>query len=194
VALAAGLAIVALLFFGTGTLAAHRVGRLVLFGGLCAVPLLLSAGNLSYGFHESSRTRFCLSCHEMHRHGQSLFADDQHALAAVHYQNRLIDRDTVCYSCHTDYALFGDLRAKANGLRHVWVHYIRGVPDKLALYKPYATANCLHCHDDARRFLENPAHRPVMEALYAGTARCLGCHRVAHDMAKVDRHELWQAQ
>ena len=52
------------------------------------------------------------------------------ALTAVHYQNRLVDRETVCYSCHKDYAMFGDVKAKLNGLRHVWAHYIAGVPQK----------------------------------------------------------------
>ena len=194
VALAAGVAIAALLLLGAGTLAAQRVGRLVLLVGLVALPVLLSAGNVSYGVAESSQTRFCLSCHEMQRHGKSLFADDKQALAAVHYQNRLVERDTTCYSCHKDYALFGDVKAKLNGLRHVWAHYVAGVPEKITLYQPFPNANCLHCHDDARRFLEKPAHQPVMEAVQTGTMSCLSCHRVAHDMNKVDANAFWQAR
>ena len=193
VALAVGVAIAALLAFGAGTLAGQRVGRLVLLVGLVALPLLLSAGNVSYGVAESSQTRFCLSCHEMQRHGKSLFADNRQALAATHYQNRLVDRETVCYSCHKDYAMFGDVTAKLNGLRHVWAHYIAGVPAKIELYKPYPNSNCLHCHDDARRFVDGVAHRPIVSALYAGTTSCLSCHRIAHDMAKVDAEQFWQA-
>ena len=193
VALVAGLAIVALLFYGAGALEGRTAGRLVLLVGLVALPLLLSAGNMSYGVSESSSTRFCLSCHEMQRHGKSLFADNKQALAAAHYQNRLVDRETICYSCHKDYALFGDVTAKLNGLRHVWAHYVAGVPDKIALYKPYPNSNCLHCHDDARRFIDGVAHRPILPALQAGTTSCLSCHRIAHDMAKVDADDLWQA-
>jgi cytochrome c-type protein NapC len=193
ISIAAGVAIVALLFFGAGALAGHRVGRLVLLAGLLALPLLVSAGNISYGVHQSSSTRFCLSCHEMQRHGKSLFVDNKQALAAVHYQNRLVDREAVCYTCHKDYAMFGDVTAKLNGLRHVWAHYIAGVPKKIELYRPYPNSNCLHCHDDSRKFVEGVAHRPVLAALYSGSLSCLGCHRVAHDMAKVDADELWQA-
>ena len=193
-ALAAGIGIVALLFFGAGILAGHTVGRLVLLVGLLALPLLLSAANFSYGVHQSSRTQFCLSCHEMQDHGKSLFVDSKQALAAFHYQNRLVDRDTVCYSCHKDYAMFGDVKAKLNGLRHVWAHYVAGVPKKIELYQPYPNSNCLHCHDDMRRFVEGPAHKPVLSALYAGTTSCLSCHRVAHDMAKVEAGDFWQAQ
>jgi cytochrome c-type protein NapC len=193
-ALTVGILIVALLFFGASALGGQTVGRLVLLVGLLALPLLLSAGNISYGLHESSSTSFCLSCHEMQRHGKSLFVDDKQALAAVHYQNRLVDRDSVCYSCHKDYAMFGDVKAKLNGLRHVWAHYIAGVPKKIELYQPFPNSNCLHCHDDSRRFVDGPAHHPLLGALYAGTTSCLSCHRVAHDMAKVDADELWQAR
>jgi cytochrome c-type protein NapC len=194
IALTVGVAIVALLFFGAGVLSGNTVGRMVLLVGLLALPVLLSAGNISYGFHQSSTTAFCLSCHEMRPHGKSLFVDSQQALAAFHYQNRLVDRETACYSCHKDYAMFGDVKAKLNGLRHVWAHYIAGVPKKIELYQPYPNSNCLHCHDDMRRFVEGPAHKPVLSALYAGTTSCLSCHRIAHDMAKVDAGDFWQAQ
>jgi cytochrome c-type protein NapC len=130
----------------------------------------------------------------MQRHGKSLFVDNRQALAATHYQNRLVDRETVCYSCHKDYAMFGDVTAKLNGLRHVWAHYIAGVPAKIELYKPYPNSNCLHCHDDSRRFVDGVAHRPILNTLYAGTTSCLSCHRIAHDMAKVDTEQFWQAR
>ena len=162
--------------------------------GLVGLPLLISTANVSFGLHRSSRTQFCLSCHEMQKYGMSLFADNRLALSAVHYQNRFIDRDATCYSCHADYAMFGDVKAKLNGLRHVWVHYFKGVPETIALYEPYPSANCLHCHDDARRFLEVAAHKPMLDALYAGKASCLACHTLAHDVKSVAAHRLWQAQ
>jgi len=193
VALVAGIAIIVLLFLGAHALGGHTVGRIVLLVGLLGLPLLLSIGNLSFGMHESSTTHFCLSCHEMQRHGKSLFVDNRQALAAVHYQNRFVDRETVCYSCHKDYAMFGDVTAKLNGLRHVWAHYIAGVPDKIKLYRPYPNSNCLHCHDDSRRFVDSVAHRPLLDALYAGTTSCLSCHATVHDMAKVDAEQFWQA-
>jgi cytochrome c-type protein NapC len=194
VALATGVLIAGLLCFGAGSLAMNRVGRIVLLVGVVALPLMLSAANLSFGVHESSTTRFCLSCHEMQRHGKSLFVDDRHALAAVHYQDRTVPRDAICYSCHKDYGMFGDVKAKLNGLRHVWVHYFRPIPARLELYQPYPNKNCLHCHDDARSFLEAPAHRPVMETVQSGALSCLGCHQVVHDLAKVDAQTFWQAK
>jgi cytochrome c-type protein NapC len=194
IALFAGILVVVLLLVGARALAAHTAGRVALLLGLVVLPLLLSAGNFSFGVAESSTTRFCLSCHEMERYGRSLFADNRQALSAVHYQNRLVDRDTTCYGCHKDYALFGDVKAKLNGLRHVWAHYVTGVPEKIALYRPYPSSNCLHCHDDGRRFIEAAPHQAILNNLYDGSTSCLSCHRVAHDMAKVDANQLWQAR
>ena len=194
VGLVAGLAIVGVMFLGARVLSASTAGRLALLIGVAAIPVLVSAGGVAQGVAESSRTRFCLSCHEMQDHGKSMFVDDRHALAAVHYQNRLIDRDSICFSCHTDYALFGDVRAKVNGLRHVLAHYVTGVPSKLALYQPYANSNCLHCHDDARRFLEAEPHKPILGALYGGQTSCLACHRPVHDLEGVRAARFWQAQ
>jgi cytochrome c-type protein NapC len=158
------------------------------------VPLFATAGGLGAGYRESSRTRFCLQCHEMTPYGQSLFADNPNALPAVHYQDRLIDRDATCYSCHANYALFGDIKTKLGGLEHVWVHYLGTAADPIALYQPYPNSNCLHCHDDARNFLEASAHRPILPELEAGTTSCLTCHRVAHDFESVQAGRLWDAE
>lgn len=194
VALVVGVVLVAMLMAGVRPLAGHAVGRIVLLVGLVALPVLLSVGNLSYGVSQSSTTRFCLSCHEMERFGRSLFVDNKQALAAVHYQDRLVPRESTCYTCHKDYAMFGDVKAKLNGLRHVWAHYVTGVPAQIKLYEPYPNSNCLHCHDDSRRFVEKDVHRAISSQLYAGSVSCLSCHRIAHDMAKVDAHQFWQAR
>ncbi len=178
---------------GFRTLAAARWGRLALLVAAALLPLSVSLAGLGAGVQESSRTRFCLSCHEMQNHGKSLFVDDSRALAAVHYQNRLVDRDKICYSCHADYALFGDVKAKMNGLRHVWVHYLGKVPDRFSLYQPYPNSNCLHCHEDARRFVEAPAHVPVLVKLSSGQTSCLSCHNTTHDLNKVAAGQLWTA-
>jgi cytochrome c-type protein NapC len=188
------LLLAALAVIGYRQLAGTPWGRLGLLVAAALLPVSVSLANLQSGVAESSRTRFCLRCHEMQPHGRSLFADDRRALAAFHYQNRLVDRDTACFSCHTDYALFGDVKAKLNGLRHVWVHYLGTVPDRFELYQPYPNRNCLHCHEDARRFLENPAHKPVMAQVQRGETSCLTCHKVAHDLDKVRGGALWQAE
>ena len=189
--LVVALIVVALGLFGFRQLARAVWGRVALLVAAALLPVSVSLAGLRGGVAESSRTRFCLGCHEMQNHGRSLFVDNPRALAAVHYQNRLVDRDTACFSCHTDYAMFGDLKAKLNGLRHVSVHYLGTVPDKFALYQPYPNHNCLHCHEDGRRFIEAIPHQAVMAKLESGETSCLTCHNVAHDMEKVKGGVLW---
>jgi cytochrome c-type protein NapC len=193
-ALITALAGVLLVLFGARQLLMSKGGRraLLVVGGL--LPLVASAGTVKEGVEESSRARFCLSCHEMQVYGKSLFADNRLALPAVHFQNRLIDRDNACYTCHTDYALFGDIKAKLNGLRHVYVHYLGTIPEKPQLYQPYSNRNCLHCHDDGRRYIEAPAHQAVKAPLASGELSCLKCHAVGHDLKAVQEQRFWQAQ
>ncbi|HEY0706019.1 MAG TPA: NapC/NirT family cytochrome c [Polyangia bacterium] len=194
VALLIALGATALVFFGAGQLLATKWGRRALLLGAAGLPIAATAGAFKTGVDESSRTRFCLSCHEMERYGRSLFADNRKALPAVHFQDRLIDREHACYTCHTDYALFGDVKAKLNGLKHVYVHYLGKVPEKMALYQPYQNHNCLHCHDDARGYLEAPPHQAVSAQIASGALSCLKCHAAGHDLAAVDARHFWQAK
>lgn len=185
---------VVVIFLGAQQLLRSRWGRWILLVVAGLLPIVASAGTFKEGMEESSRTRFCLSCHEMQNYGKSLFADNRLSVPAAHFQHRLIDRENACYSCHTDYAMFGDVKAKLNGLKHVYVHYLGKVPDKIALYQPYPNYNCLHCHDDARRFVEAPAHQAVKPQIASGELSCLKCHNVGHDMKAVQEHRFWQAR
>jgi cytochrome c-type protein NapC len=191
VAMLIALAVAAGAYAGFRHLAIVRWGRLALLVAAALLPIAASVAGLQAGVAESSRTRFCLGCHEMQAHGRSLFVDDKRSLAAVHYQNRLIDRDRVCYACHTDYALFGDAKSKLAGLRHVWAHYTGQIPAQFKLYEPYKNYNCLHCHEDGRRYLEQPAHASALPQMASGQTSCLSCHNVAHDPVKVGKQELW---
>jgi cytochrome c-type protein NapC len=159
--------------------------------GVLFLPLVAVVAGADQAYRESSSTKFCLSCHEMEDYGRSLFVDDRTVLPAVHYQKRLVDRDHACFECHTNYAMFGDLRAKVDGLQHVWVHYTSGPPDSFELYEPYPNANCLHCHDDARGFLEAPAHAGQLEAVVAGETSCMQCHASGHGLDVAAEGEFW---
>ena len=179
------------LYFASDRLAGTTGGRLALLFGVLLLPLVAFGTGASRAYSESSTTTFCLSCHEMGDHGRSLFVDDRAVLPAVHYQKRLVDRDRACYQCHANYSMFGDVKAKYNGLRHVWVHYLGEVPAQFELYEPYPNANCLHCHDDARGYLEAPAHAGQFEAIAAGDKSCLECHGRGHDLELVREGSVW---
>jgi cytochrome c-type protein NapC len=174
-------------------LVGSTAGRLALLLGIGVLPLLTVTGGTVHAVQESSSTEFCLECHEMEAYGKSLFLDDNSVLPAVHYQKRLIERDQTCYACHTDYALFGGVSAKLNGLKHVWVHYMGEVPapGEMELYQDYPNYNCLHCHDDARSYMEASPHEGKFEEMRAGEKSCLECHGQGHALDKVEAGEFW---
>ncbi len=185
-----GLAV--LLLAGAERLMASTAGKLVVLAGIGVLPLAVSTGGLAVGVVNSSQTSFCLSCHEMTPYGQSLFVDGD-SLVAVHFQDRLVDRDFACYVCHKDYAMFGDVRTKLNGLNHLLVHYFGEAPDPIELYASYPNANCLHCHDDSRRYLEVDVHRRFAAEMARDERSCLDCHRSSHDLEAVHEGLFWQA-
>jgi nitrate/TMAO reductase-like tetraheme cytochrome c subunit len=182
------------LYFSAPRLAGSVAGKLALLFGIVLLPLLAVVGGTGYAYDASSSTEFCVSCHEMEPHGRSLFVDDRRVLPAVHYQRRLVDRDHACFQCHTDYAMFGDLAAKANGLKHVWVHYFGDNEGPFELYAPYPNHNCLHCHDDARGYLEAAPHAGQFEELRGNRVSCLKCHNAGHAHEQVREQNFWMPE
>jgi len=193
--LTVGLALLAaiVLFFAVDEVPLRRGGWVAVVACVGILPLLGTASGTSHAVATSSTTEFCLECHEMQEYGRSLFIDDASVLPATHYQNRLVPRESACYACHKDYAIFGDLKAKLNGLRHVWVHYLGDVPEQMDLYQPYPNANCLHCHEDARRYLDAGPHQDRLDALASGEESCLACHGKGHAFEQVEEGNLWLA-
>lgn len=191
--LTAGLALacVLVLFFVAKGLPETRGGWIAVGLVACVLPALATTTGTAYAVKASSSTEFCMECHEMGDYGRSLFVDDHRALPAVHYQNRLVDRDQVCFACHTDYAMWGDVKAKLNGLEHVWVHYLGEIPEEFELYQPYPNHNCLHCHEDARSYVEASPHHGKFEQMRADEVSCLSCHGQGHALAQLEEGNLW---
>lgn len=155
-------------------------------GGVALGTLLLivlpGAAFLLGGAHHLERsqsTDFCLSCHVMEAYGETLVSD-RDILAATHYRQRTIPRDQACYACHTRYTMYGDLYAKALGLRHLWVNYLGEIPDTLKLYEPYSNRECLYCHEGADSYEAVGVHERFAEAMERDERSCLSCHGPAH--------------
>jgi nitrate/TMAO reductase-like tetraheme cytochrome c subunit len=127
----------------------------------------------------------------MEPYGRSLHLDDVEALPANHFQNRRIDRDYACYTCHTTYTMFGDVSAKLKGLKHVYVYYLGTIPDRIELNEPYSNRECLHCHEGARSFEESELHADFREDFEDGTTTCLECHEVIHALDDLDDASFW---
>jgi len=177
------IALVALIVLRPG-LTATRGGKILAFLGLAVIPALATAMGLSAHIEHSKTTEFCLSCHVMEPYGKSLQLDDPTALPASHFQNRRIDREHACFTCHTTYTMFGDTKAKLTGLKHVYVNYIGEIPKKIELYQPYNNRECLHCHAGARSFEESEMHKEMRTDLDSNTTSCLECHDVVHQVGE----------
>jgi cytochrome c nitrite reductase small subunit len=151
-----------------------------LFVAVGLVPVMVAFLSFSHGLEASTTVRACGSCHVMTPFVDDLKNVKSDTLAATHYKNRFI-RDSQCYTCHSDYGLFGTLQAKAAGLGHVW-RYTTGryeLPIKIAA--PFPNVRCLTCHGESQKFLNAAGHpKEVLPSLMDGSMPCIGCHGPAH--------------
>jgi cytochrome c-type protein NapC len=172
-----------------------RGGKILAFVALFLLPLLVGYGGVVVHLDHSKRTEFCLSCHVMQQYGRSLLIEDRSHIPAVHFQNNLVPREAACYTCHTNYTLYGGFTAKLRGLRHLYVQYIGTVPERAHLYTPYSNRECLYCHDGARSFEEQPVHSAdaeIMASILSNELSCLSCHEVVHDVQNLDGATFWR--
>ena len=176
----------------------HPASKALIFLLLFVGPAAATFAAGWYHLERSKQTEFCLSCHTMAQHGKSLFADDPSFLPAAHYQNNRVPRAQACYTCHTDYTIYGDLTSKWRGLRHVYVQYVVGPPEPTAikLYRAYNNRECLRCHVGARSFEEKAAHNrdeAMLRSIKDNKTSCLksGCHDVVHDIELLGDVKTW---
>ena len=180
------------------TITVHPGGKILAFGVLFFLPLFCLTAGMDNEMERSKRTSFCLSCHIMEPYGKSLGVDDPSYLAAAHYQNHRVPADEACYTCHTNYAMFGTFKAKLGGLRHLYVHYLKMEPrpQDTQLHEPYNNRECLHCHLGARSFEQGAVHNAdpdTLPAVKANKLSCVssGCHDVVHNVGTLDKVKFW---
>ena len=176
-----------------------RGGKVLAFGALCVLPAVVLVGGYETQMDKAQSTTFCLSCHVMGDYGKTLLYDDASYIPAAHFQNNRVPRERACYTCHTDYTMFGGVRSKLRGVRHLYVQYLGTVPpsDKIALYEPYNNRECLHCHQGARKFEAQAAHSRTPQSLAdmkANTISCTAsrCHDTVHDVASLPDETFWK--
>ena len=176
-----------------------REGKILAFVALFALPVMAAWTGFSEQMDRAQSTHFCLSCHVMGDYGRTLYIDDPSYVPARHFQNNRIPRDRACYTCHTEYTMFGGVKAKARGLRHLWVQYVRGAPkpEAIKLYDPFPNSECLHCHLGARRFEEGSAHNKIpnlLSRVKSNQRSCVssGCHEFVHDVASLKDDTFWK--
>lgn len=182
------------------SLTATRGGKIMAFMVFLFLPILSVAMGVSSELERSKTTKFCLSCHIMEPYGQSLRVDDPSYLAAAHFQNHRVPADEACYTCHTNYAMFGSLKAKMAGLRHVYVYYLTKppAPENIKLHEPYDNRECLHCHLGARSFEQGAVHTAdpdLLPSVKANQLSCIssGCHETVHKVGTLSKVKMWNA-
>ncbi|MEO8096660.1 MAG: NapC/NirT family cytochrome c [Acidobacteriota bacterium] len=191
--------ILALLVGARTSVTRSREGKILAFVCLLILPVVAVGVGFTTHMERATTTSFCLSCHVMADHGRSLYIDDPSYLPARHFQNNSVPRDHACYTCHTDYTMFGTVSAKLRGLRHLWVQYSGNIPapKDIRLYTPYNNRECLHCHLGARKFEEASPHKKIPDLLTrvkANQLSCLsaGCHEFVHDVGSIQQATFWK--
>ena len=153
---------------------------------LVVLPPAIVFFGYAYGIERSKDIASCGSCHVMGPYLADLQNPDSGTLAATHYKNRYI-QEHHCYTCHTDYGMFGTMQAKLDGLGHV----VRNVSGRYALplkiNHPYPTRRCLGCHGASQKFLKSEGHpKEDLPKLLSGETSCIDCHGPAHPTAPAE--------
>src|SRR5262249_26302363 len=152
--------------------------KALLFGGILVLPVIVVFLATAHGMQESMSVNACGDCHVMEGHVKDLRNPKSDSLAATHYKNRYIQADQ-CYTCHSDYGMFGTVSAKMEGVGHVY-HNITGTyPTPIKIRNPYSNLRCLSCHGGAQNFVSKHEKEQV-DNLLSGKDSCLDCHGPAH--------------
>jgi len=189
----AALCLVALLLVLRGTMGAldTRRGKIFALLAMGLLPMLWLLATLVHDIESMETVDFCIQCHTMVEHGESLDVEDADAsLASAHYQNNRVNRETACYDCHVVHTPAGIIKAKINGLKEAYIEYL-GSPEKPEeMKKPYDTVICLSCHGEAKDFLETHEGTDQLEEIRSGKVSCVTeCHDVAHTFEEEDAED-----
>ena len=156
----------------------------LMFLSVGVVPLALVFFAYTYGMSASEKVDACASCHIMGPWVNDLRDPKSTTLAALHFKNRYI-QEGHCYTCHSDYGMFGTVHAKLEGLGHI-ARYSTGIYDlPIKIAHPYPNWRCLNCHAGSRKFLDPSKHpKEDMPDLMSGKTSCIDCHGPAHPPQK----------
>lgn len=155
-----------------------------LFVAVGLVPIMVAFLSFAHGLEGSTSVAACGSCHVMTPFVEDLRNVNSSTLAATHFKNRYIS-EHQCYACHSDYGFAGTLKAKVEGLGHVWRYSTGSYTLPIKIAQPYSNVRCLGCHGESQKFLNAAGHpKEEIPNLMAGKTSCLDCHGPAHPEAQ----------
>jgi nitrate/TMAO reductase-like tetraheme cytochrome c subunit len=152
--------------------------KAMLLGGIVVLPAIVVFLATAHGMQESMTVEACGACHVMGSHVADLRNPASDSLAAVHFKNRYIQTDQ-CYTCHSDYGMFGTMSAKLEGLGHVYHNLTGDYPKPIKIKSPFSNLRCLSCHGGAQNFVAKH-DKDMMPNLLADKDKCIDCHGPAH--------------
>jgi cytochrome c-type protein NapC len=176
-----------------------RGGKILAFLGLFIFPAMAAMLGFESHLERSKETSFCLTCHIMGPYGRSLYVDDPSFIPAAHFQNARVPRDQACYTCHTDYSIYGGFKSKVRGLHHIYAQYLTTPKQPIKLYSAYNNRECLHCHLGARSFEQGAVHTAdpqTMQDIKNNKLSCTssGCHANVHNVAQAGGVKYWKPE
>jgi cytochrome c-type protein NapC len=183
--------VVAGVFLVRPAITAGATGKILAFVALFVLPTLCIGAGMSFHLQRSQQTAYCVSCHSMESHGQSLHVLNTNYIPAQHFQNHLVPPDQACYTCHTDYTMYGPLKGRIKGLRYIYMEYVSSPPKTIHLHGKYSNLQCLHCHTGMRSFDENSNHTAIMGSLKTNQISCISCHDTIHNASEVAHLKMW---
>lgn len=170
-----------------------RATKIVLLFGIGLFPIA-TAMTANYADFEATKNRtFCGSCHVMKPYQDDSENPMSTSLASRHARNEQFGHEN-CYACHADYGMFGTVKTKLGGMRHVYLYLTEYRTKSLAearetihILHPFQNATCMRCHST-----ENPLwkgikdHASVIDRVRNGEVSCAseGCHGPAHPFSK----------
>lgn len=172
-----------------------RATKIVLLFAIGLLPIGTALTGNYAGYEATKQRRFCGSCHVM-----TPYADDSSdlrstSLAARHGRNKMFG-DENCYVCHANYGMYGTVKTKLGGLRHVYEYIFNYRNVSLAearatihIRDAFQSSTCMQCHSTLNPgWNAVPDHWSTLDRLRAGTLSCAssGCHGPAHPFSKDD--------
>ena len=173
-----------------------RPTKIALLFGVGLFPIATAMTGNYAGFEATKERTFCGSCHVMTPYARDSGDPTSTTLAARHGRNALFG-DANCYACHANYGMFGTVKTKLGGLRHIYeyVFHFHDMPleearEKIHIREPFQNSTCMHCHST-----ENPGwnavkdHASILARVRSGEVSCAseGCHGPAHPFSKTGR-------
>ncbi len=169
------------------------VTKLWLLIGIAVLPIFSALTTNVVGLQTSTQVGFCGSCHVMTPYTDDLADPESTTLAAVHSRNKWFGSQ-ACYTCHSNYGMFGTVLTKISGLGHVVAYNLnyRNTPledtiGNLELYSPFLNQACQQCHSmTSPNFKNEREHKSADDDLKEGKISCVssGCHGPAHPFTK----------